>query len=136
MINGMITVIHLKGPPEKLGDVPLVSQLLQALTKAIGMTPHGQPQITYYPENSNAKGTHTILQPIAEPFLATQYLYESFIIYDNWPEQGYAHMIIDSCKPYMLAPIVLTIGALVPEFEIAIPHDPIRYGEWIFEQGG
>lgn len=132
MIDGMITVIHLSGPKEQIGDVNLICTLLKEIVKAIGMTPHGEPQVTYYPSDSNAKDTHTVLLPISSPFLAAQYLHESFIIYDNWPEVGYAHLIVDSCKPYELTPIILTIANVAPDFNISIPDAPVRYGEWIF----
>lgn len=116
-IDGMITVVHLRGEPENLKDTDLICAILQDLVKTIGMQAHGNPVVVHYPDNSNAKGTVTIFQC----------LHESFVVYDNWPEFGYAHVIIDSCRRYSLD-AVLEFFRLFTPFEAAVAAEgPIYY---------
>ncbi|MEM4736242.1 MAG: S-adenosylmethionine decarboxylase, partial [Candidatus Thorarchaeota archaeon] len=119
-INGMLTVVHLKDSSEVIGNVELICRLLEKVVNAIGMTPLGTPTVFYYPENTKAEGTHTIILPVSSPFIAVQCLYESFVAYDNWPEKGYAHMVIDSCNPYDIGPVIDVIHEMIPTMRVKI----------------
>lgn len=124
MLNGMISVVHINGPSEILSNVDLMCKLLKDIVKAINMTPHGDPYVVYYPDNSNAKGTVTIMQC----------LHESFIIYDNWPELEYAHIVVDSCNPYDLNKVIETISNY-PGLKSKPENSIIRYNENVFKNG-
>lgn len=154
-MNGMISVIHVGDDARRIGDVGRIKKMLIELVRGIGMTPHGRPRVMYYPNSSPAKNTHTVLLPIGNkkrgflrtlvgwirdlikrnrPCLAVQYLYESFVIYDNWPELGYAHLIVDSCKPYDIQ-VVLSI--VRKYFSKVVIRDPqVMYGPWALDDNG
>ena len=124
MLNGMITLIHLKGDPEKINNMFEVSSMLKDIVRAIDMTPHGDVMVKTYPDDSNAAGTYTMFQC----------LHESFIAYDNWPELGYAHIIIDSCKAYDVKKVVPVIEKR--GFKVQVEKKVLRYSEDVFKEEG
>ena len=96
-LNGKIQIIHVWSRPELIGDPDVIRKMLEAVVSAIHMTPHEGVKIQFYPTPELG---FTAKVSVLQPFDAIQHLYESYIIYDNWIELGYANIIINSCKDF------------------------------------
>ena len=68
---------------------------LNAVTKAIGMSAIGEPQVWTYPIEGKGGAGQTIVLPISESFLAL----------DTWFDHRGAYLFVCSCRPYFTADI-------------------------------
>ena len=76
------------------------------------MTPHGNPHVITYPTPELG----------FTAFMAIQMLYESYIVYDNWVELGYANLVVNSCKEYDESVIVTEIEKYFKPHAVLISH--------------
>ena len=104
---------------KKIGDPQVIKDLLKAIVKKIKMTPHGEPYVITYPTPELG----------FTAFMAVQLLYESYIIYDNWIELGYANMIVNSCNDYDEDDAVEVIADHLDPDLIKVSHQERYTGE-------
>jgi len=90
----------------------VVKDFLQTLVREIKMTPHGEPHIVTYPTPELG----------FTAFMAIQMLYESYIVYDNWVELGYANVVVNSCKEYDEATVMKAIIDFFKPHAVMISH--------------
>ena len=107
--KGKIQVIHIWGKPDLLANPELVKTALDSTVRAIGMTPYSDPILITYPIPQLGFTCTQALADDSRSFVCIQHLHESYIVYDNWPEYGYANIVINSCKTYDVRLAVETI---------------------------
>lgn len=123
-IIGYIGLVELEGPISVIGNRLLVKSTIKDLVDFIGMTPISEVVIFNYPPSSIACDTFTAAVALGyeeeefTPFVLIQPLHESFVVYDNWDRKmigdtitGYAHVIVDSCKPFDLSSVEAFLGS-------------------------
>ncbi len=87
-LRGKIQVFEIWASKDQISDEALIKGMLRDLVREIDMTPVDDVHIQKYPSQSLG----------VTAMVAIQHLMESYIIYDNWPEIGYANLVVNSCK--------------------------------------
>ena len=87
------------------------------------MTPHGEPYVITYPTPELG----------FTAFMAIQMLYESYMVYDNWVELGYANLVVNSCKQYDTNDVINVILEVMKPKRIMVSHTENYTGR--FENG-
>ena len=96
--------------------------------------PQGEPMLQFFPPFTGKTGkydseTGKVTYDI-EAFLIVQPLKESYVAYDNWPEKGYANLIVNSCSYYDTIEVAKVIIEHMPGAKIQAEKSVEYTGEF------